>query len=151
MLLRLLLIAALAALSLATAPALAQYPGRMPQAGPPTQVPQPQANPSATPAAEQAPAAQAPAAQAPAPTTGASTRPVPEPSCVAPEYPGELASNNRITAFNHDYKAYGECIKKYVEDNRAWINAVVDANNKAVEDYNKYNTELKKQIDAAKQ
>jgi len=150
MLLRLLLIAALAALSLATAPALAQYPNRMPQvpqvASPTTPIPQPQANPSATPATEQAPAA-----QAPAPTTGTASRPVPEPSCVAPEYPGELASNNRITAFNHDYKAYGECIKKYVEDNRAWINAVVDANNKAVEDYNKYNTELKKQIDAAKQ
>ncbi len=147
MLLRLLFIAALAALSLATAPALAQYPNRMPpQAPSPTQIPQPQANPSATPAPEQAPAA-----QAPAPTTGTTSRPVPEPSCVAPEYPGELASNTRITAFNRDYKAYGECIKKYVEDNRAWINAVVEANNKAVEDYNKYNTELKKQIDAAKQ
>lgn len=145
MLLRLLPLAALAALSLATAPALAQYnrpPPQTPQQVAP--IPQPRANPSPTSATEQAPAAQAPAT-----TTGTTTRPVPEPTCVAPEYPGELASNNRITAFNRDYKAYGECIKKYVEDNRAWINAVVEANNKAVEDYNKYNTELKKEIDAA--
>lgn len=145
MLLRLLPLAALAALSLATAPALAQYnrpPPQTPQGAAP--IPQPRANPSPTSATEQAPAAQAPAT-----TTGTTTRPVPEPTCVAPEYPGELASNNRITAFNRDYKAYGECIKKYVEDNRAWINAVVEANNKAVEDYNKYNAELKKEIDAA--
>ena len=144
MLLRLLPIAALAALSLATVPALAQMnrpPPQVPQGAAP--VAQPQANPAAPGATEQAPAAQAAAA------TGTPSRPVPEPTCVAPEYPGELASNNRITAFNREYKAYGECIKKYVEDNRAWINAVVEANNKAVEDYNKYNTKLKEQIDAA--
>ncbi len=61
------------------------------------------------------------------------------------------ASNSTVTAFNKDYKAYGECIRKYVDDNRAWIDAVVETNNRAVEEYNKYTTDLKKLIDAAKE
>jgi hypothetical protein len=153
--LRLLLIAALAAVSVVPAPALAQYPNRGIQPLPPsTQVPQPPA--SATPEAAEAPAAaQAPAAApAPATTTAttATTLPaIPTHNCVAPEYPGDRASNARILSFNRDYRAYGDCIKKYVDENKAWVNAVIDVNNKAVEEYNKYTLDLKKKIEAAKE
>jgi hypothetical protein len=75
---------------------------------------------------------------------------IPPANCKQPEYPGSNAQNSMIVAFNKDYKAYGECIRKYVEENRAWIDAVVETNNKAVEEYNKYNTDLKKLIDAAR-
>ncbi len=150
--LRLLLIAALAALSLVPAPALAQYPNRGIQPLPPSsQVPEPP--PSATPEAAQTPAAtQAPAAApAPAPTTATALPAIPTHNCVAPEYPGDRASNARILSFNRDYRAYGDCIKKYVDGNKAWVNAVIDVNNKAVEEYNKYTLDLKKKIEAAKE
>jgi len=69
----------------------------------------------------------------------------------APQHLNYIGPRATVVAFNRDYKAYGECIRKYVDDNRAWVNAVVEVNNKAVEEYNKYTTELKKQIDAAKE
>ncbi len=75
---------------------------------------------------------------------------VPAHTCVAPTFPPKDAANAKIVAFNTDYKAYGDCIKKYVDDNRAWINAVVENDNKAIDEYNKYNENLKQQIEAAK-
>lgn len=97
-------------------------------------------------------------AQAQAPATGASTTtdvppppPVPPPTCVTPEFPGPLASNTQIGVFNKNYKTYNECVRKYVDGNRAWLKAIEDANNKLVDEYNKFNDNLKKEIDAAKQ
>lgn len=141
---RLLLISAFAAWAFAAVPALAQYPG---MAQPPSQprIPVPEAPAAVTPVpSPPAPATQTPSAPVPLPT-------IAPPNCKPPEYPGNLASNATITVFNRDYKAYGDCIRKYVEENRAWIAAVIDTNNRAVEDYNKYTTDLKKLIDAAKE
>jgi hypothetical protein len=138
---RLFIIPAFAVLA-ASAPVLAQYPGRMAQPpSPPPTLPQPVESTSApTPA----PAPSAVAAPAPMPE-------IPPHHCVAPQYPGALASNMTIKVFNADYRKYQECIQAYVAQNKAWMNKLVDINNKVVEEYNNYTAELKKQIDAAKE
>jgi hypothetical protein len=138
---RLFIIAALGVL--ASAPVLAQMPGRMaqPPAQPPT-LPQPVPEAAPAPAQTTAPSS----AEAPAPMPE-----LPAHHCVAPEYPGSLASNTKVVAFNRDYKKYADCIKAYVDQNRAWISKVVDVNNKAVEEYNKFTVDLQKQIDANKE
>ena len=132
-----------AVLALAALPALAQYPTQNVQ--PATQLPPPprQLAPTTAPVETPAPTSTAPAGAVALPT-------VPPPNCVVPEYPGSNASNAKIITFNSDYKTYGDCIKKYVDQNRAWVNAVVEINNKAVEEYNRYTTDLKKRLDAAK-
>jgi hypothetical protein len=124
---RLFLISVFAVLAFAVVPALAQMGGGMP----------------APPSNKQVPIPQPPAA-----TTA---EPPPPANCKQPEYPGARALNSAILAFNKDYKAYGECVRKYIEENKAWIDAIVETNNRTVEEYNKYNTELKKMIDEANQ
>ena len=75
---------------------------------------------------------------------------VPPHNCVVPEYPGKLASNTRINAFNREFKAYGECIKKYVDDTKTLTNAAIDAGNKAIDEYNKSVKDIKAQSDGDK-
>jgi hypothetical protein len=96
-------------------------------------------------------------ALAQAPSTATAMPAIPQHKCVAPAYPSEAglqkrgeAYNRAVDAFNRDYKTYGECIKKYVEDNKVWVKAVADAGNNAIDEYNKYSEELKKKIDAEK-
>jgi hypothetical protein len=141
---RLFIIPAFAVLA-ASAPVLAQYPSRMaqPPSQPPT-LPQPVESTTSTPAPAATPAPSAAAALAPMPE-------IPPHHCVPPEYPGSLATNIKVKAFNADYKKYQECIQAYVAQNKAWMNKLVDINNKVVEEYNNYTAELKKQIDAAKE
>jgi hypothetical protein len=96
----------------------------------------------------------APAAPAtPTPQVPVASRPlaIPPSGCVQPPYPGRLASNSAINAFNRDNKAYGDCIKHYVDDTKAWVVEVVNAGNKAIDDYNKYTEDLKKKIEEAKE
>jgi hypothetical protein len=147
---RLFLISVFAVLAFAVVPALAQMGGGMAQPPSNPQVPVPQPPAATTPVpppptpTTQTPSTQTPSAHVPLPT-------IPPANCKQPEYPGSRALNSTILAFNKDYKAYGECIRKYVEENKAWIDAVVETNNKAVEEYNKYTTALKKLIDEANQ
>ena len=75
---------------------------------------------------------------------------IPPHNCVKPEYPGRLASPNRISAFNKESTGYGECIKKYVDDTKAMANAAVAAGNGAVDEFNKFAAEIKAQNEAAK-
>jgi hypothetical protein len=75
---------------------------------------------------------------------------IPPHNCVKPEFPGKLASSTRISAFNKDYSAYGECIKKYVDDTKSMVNAAVAAGNGAVDEFNKFAAEIKAQNEAAK-
>ena len=44
---------------------------------------------------------------------------VPPHNCVKPELPGANANNARMRQFNDSYKAYGECIRKYIEGAKA--------------------------------
>jgi hypothetical protein len=75
---------------------------------------------------------------------------IPSHNCVKPEFPGNLGSNTKITAFNKAYTAYGECIKKYIADTKAMANAAIDAGNTAVEEFNKFVAEIKAETEAAK-
>jgi hypothetical protein len=98
-------------------------------------------------------------AQTPTPTPAPSQALViPPHSCVAPEYPTKEkrerlrgdAYNRAIEAFNRDNKAYGECIRKYVEDTKALVKAAADAGNKAIDEYNKYTADMKKTLEEEK-
>jgi hypothetical protein len=85
-------------------------------------------------------------AQTPAPTAAASA--VAPNTCVKPEYPGRPASEARVTAFNRDFKAYGECVKKYVDQNKAIAEAATTSANRAIDEYNTYTAEIKAKIEA---
>ena len=90
------------------------------------------------------------AAQTPAPTPApAGAAPIVAPNtCVKPEYPGKPLSEPRVTAFNRDFKAYGECVKKYVDQNKAIAEAATTSANRAIDDYNTYTAEIKAKIEA---
>src|ERR1700720_3159022 len=96
------------------------------------------------------PAAFFPAAAAgPPPKAAPATMPaIPPHKCVKPEYPGKLASAPKFTAFNKDYTAYGECMKKYVDETKLIMNASVEAVNGAVEEFNKFAADIKAQDEA---
>ena len=147
--LRLLLIPTFAALAWAV-PALAQYPGNPSNAAQPNlQLPAPS---QVAPAKAPPPPAESAATATPAITAADVLPQVPRHHCgVGPEYPAGNVPDAKIIAFNRDYKTYADCIKKYIEENKAWMDAVRDVTNKAVEDYNAYSVNVKKQIDAAKE
>lgn len=91
-------------------------------------------------------------AQTPAPKpTATPAATYPAPTCVAPKYPGKSRTDQEVEAFNKDFKDYGDCMKKYVDEARATSNAAIEAGNKAVDDYNAYTGEVKKQIAAEKE
>ena len=110
--------------------------------------------PASAPARISAPTAAdtpAPAAAAPAPgaaeTNGGH---YPAANCVTPNYPGKTGTDEQVLAFNRDFKNYGDCIRKYVDDARNMSNAAIEAGNKAVLEYNKYADDVRKQIAADK-
>jgi hypothetical protein len=63
---------------------------------------------------------------------------VPAPTCVKPEFPNNLADARRIERFNKESKTYGECIKKYIDETKALADAVIEAGNKAIKEYNAF-------------
>ena len=67
---------------------------------------------------------------------------VPQHTCVKPEFPAAFADSRRFDRFNKEYKAYAECIKKYVADTKAVADAIVEAGNNAIKEYNTFNEEL---------
>ncbi len=75
---------------------------------------------------------------------------IPPNKCVKPEYPGKLANSQRFNAFNKDFNAYGECIKKYVEETKVILNVAAAAANGAVEEFNKFAADIKAQDEATK-
>jgi hypothetical protein len=75
-------------------------------------------------------------APSPAPATPVATA-TPAATCVKPaRYPGAKASDTRKAAWHNDVKAWGECIKNYVADLRAQIDARIKTANSTIEDYN---------------
>ena len=89
-------------------------------------------------------------ARAQAPSTAATVAAIPSHNCVAPQYPGRDAPKSRVDAFNGDYKVYGDCMKKYVDDTNRWVKAAAESANKAIDEYNKYTEDLKKKVEADK-
>ena len=79
---------------------------------------------TAAPAAATAATASAPA------TTGASP-------CVKPNpYPGRKVSDARKEAWSKEIKAWGDCIRNYVAELRAEIDAKIKVANASIESYN---------------
>ena len=95
------------------------------------------------------------------PAAGAAAQPlvIPQHASVAPKSPSKEntmqlradAYNRAIEGFNRDYKTYGECIKKYVDETKVWLKEVADAGNKAVDEYNKYTADIKEKVESEKQ
>jgi len=88
---------------------------------------------------------------APAPT-------VPKLTCVKPDhYPGRLASENQIRAWQKDAKAWGECMKQYVadlqtqiSDLQARLDTLIKPANAAIQEYNVGMKEFQEEIDKSK-
>ena len=97
-------------------------------------------------------AAQAGAQTAPAESSAApaSSAPVPKPECGAKpgEYPGNLASDNQKRAWQKEFVAYIDCLKKFIQDQQALADPHVKAANAAINEYNAgvkaYNDEIQK-------
>ncbi|MEO5764404.1 MAG: hypothetical protein ABIR52_03765 [Casimicrobiaceae bacterium] len=96
-------------------------------------------------------------AQTPSPTPapgGAAS--VAKPNCPKPgDVPSpSLASDNQRRSWQRDYAAWGECMKKFINDQRALAEPYNNASNTAIEDYNVtvklYNDQIEKQKEAAK-
>jgi len=82
------------------------------------------------------------------PPTAAAAPLVPASTCVKPEFSGRLATDTSMTAFNRQFKAYGECVKQYVEQNKSIAEAATAAANRAVDEYNTYTADIKAKIEA---
>lgn len=68
---------------------------------------------------------------------------VPSHSCVKPEFPGRVAVQPKLRRWQADFKAYIDCLKTYLDERNAAIDAqaakakaTVDEINKSVAEYN---------------
>jgi hypothetical protein len=82
-------------------------------------------------------------AQTPAPATGTTPAAAPAATasttqtCVKPgHYPGKKASDNRKEAWIAEIRAWGDCVKSYVADLRAQVDAKIKLANSTIEEYN---------------
>src|ERR1700675_3858786 len=70
-------------------------------------------------------------------TTLAAAQAVPPLDCgPTPEYPGRLGSDTQKRTFDKAYRVFDKCVRQYVEDRKAAINANEAAAQKAVDDFN---------------
>jgi hypothetical protein len=86
-------------------------------------------------------------AEEPAPVTMPT---VPPHNCVKPELPGPSASQSMLKRFNESYKAYDQCIKKYIESAKALADSAMQAGNNAITEYNKLAEQIKAYNDSIK-
>src|SRR4029450_13778019 len=94
-------------------------------------------------------------AQAPAPAA-ASTANIPKHNCQKPgDVPSpNMASDNQRRAWQRDYAAWGDCMKKFITEQQAAAEPYNKAANAAIDDYNNtvklLNEQVEKLKDAAK-
>lgn len=94
-------------------------------------------------------------AQAPAPAPAAGDASVTKPNCPKPgDVPGALASDGQRRAWQKDYTTWGDCMKKFINDQRAMAEPYNKASNAAIDDYNVtvklYNDQIEKMKETAK-
>ena len=87
-------------------------------------------------------------AQAPAPAATSDAN-VTKPTCQKPgDVPGALSSDNQKRAWQKDYATWGDCMKKFISDQRALAEPYNKASNAAIDDYNAtvklYNDQIEK-------
>ena len=62
---------------------------------------------------------------------------IPKPKCEPkPDFPGKLASDVRIKAYNKTMKDYSDCMRKYIDENREMSKKYIEAGNAAIEEFN---------------
>jgi hypothetical protein len=90
-------------------------------------------------------------AQTPAPATGSAPAAAPAAAsstqtCTRPaHYPGKKASDNKKEAWIAEVRAWGDCVKSYVADLRAQVDAKIKLANSTIEEYNKGVKELQEE------
>ena len=97
-----------------------------------------------------------PAPAAPPPATAPATAPSAAPAvpvvtvaghkCEKPEFPGKIAPEPRIRKWSTDFRAYVDCLKGYIGERNATIEANSKAAKTAVEEFNTNVTEFNEQI-----
>jgi hypothetical protein len=75
--------------------------------------------------------APAPAAAPPAPTVTIAGH-----KCEKPEFPGKVAPDTRIRKWSADFRLYVDCLKAYIAERNATIEANSKAAKTAVEEFN---------------
>jgi hypothetical protein len=82
-----------------------------------------------------------------APEAHAVAAAVARPSCTKPgEHPGPSASDDRRKGWQREVDTYAECLKRYIEDQKAIANAHVRAANSAIDTFNAHMAEFKEQL-----
>lgn len=94
--------------------------------------------------------AQTPAAPATGPNTPVTMPEVPKATCVKPELPRAFADSRRLDRFNKDYHAYGDCVKKYIDDTNALATATLASGKSVLDEFNAFNAELKEYQESKK-
>ena len=95
-------------------------------------------------------------AQTPAAAPAAADAAIAKPNCPKPgDVPSPtLASDNQRRTWQREYTAWGECMKKFISDQRALAEPHNKAANAAIDDYNtavaKYNEQVDKLKEGAK-
>jgi len=74
---------------------------------------------------------------APLPAPTVSDAAVPKHTCVRPgDVPGNLASDTQRKMWQKDYATYSDCLKKFINDQRAAAEPYNKASNAAIDEYN---------------
>jgi|KBSMisStandDraft_5_1062788.scaffolds.fasta_scaffold26000_2 hypothetical protein len=92
---------------------------------------------------------------APLPAPTVSDAAVPKHTCVRPgDVPGGLASDTQRRMWQKDYAAYSDCLKKFINDQRAAAEPYNKASNAAIDEYNSavkyFNDQIEKLKEANK-
>ena len=87
------------------------------------------------------------------PAAGASSAAdVPKHSCGKPgEFPGNLASDNQRRAFQKEYVAYTECLRKFATDQQKLAEPHMKAANDTISEYNAAVKAYNDQVEKSKQ
>ena len=83
--------------------------------------------------------------------TAPSDAAVAKPNCTAPgDFPGNLASDRQRQQWQKDYNGYSECMKKFINEQKALADPYLKAYNAAIDEYNAKIRVLNEQIEKAK-
>jgi len=76
----------------------------------------------------------------------------PKHNCERPgDFPGRLASTEKLRGWQKNYVAYTDCLKKFISDQQALAEPHIKAGNAAIQEYNNATKEFNAAIDAAKE
>ena len=73
-------------------------------------------------------------------------------NCERPgDFPGRLASSERLRSWQRSYVAYTDCLKKFITEQQALAEPHIKAGNAAIQEYNSATKEFNAAIEAAKE